>query len=64
MSDTHATVSCRGLLQVVPKFGNPVPHTAQQQWVFRMRRIGPDWKIDDVSASQTQTGARRGGGQD
>jgi hypothetical protein len=64
MSDTQATVSCRGLLQVVPKFGNPVPLTSQQQWVFRMRRIGPDWKIDDVSASQTKTGAARGGGQD
>jgi hypothetical protein len=61
MGDVLATVSCRGTLQVVPRSGNPSPVTADQEWVFKMRRVGVDWKIDDVSSTQPTP---RAGGQD
>jgi hypothetical protein len=64
MDDARATVTCRGLLQVVPKAGNPDRLVSEQQWVFKMRRIGADWKIDDVSASRAQGPVWRGSGQD
>jgi len=64
MDDARATVTCRGLLQVVPKVGNRGPLVSDQQWVFKMRRIGTDWKIDDVSASRAQGPVARGSGQD
>jgi hypothetical protein len=50
--DASATAYCRGTYQYVRKVGNPTPLLAEQQWVFKMRRAGSTWKIDDVSASQ------------
>jgi hypothetical protein len=55
----RATASCRGTLQIVRRVGSPAPIRAEQQWVFRMRRLSGDWKIDDVSAVQ-MTAATRG----
>jgi hypothetical protein len=52
VTDSRATASCRGTLEYVRKVGNPAPLTATQEWVFKMRRSGNDWKIDEVSASQ------------
>jgi hypothetical protein len=53
VADSRATANCRGTLQFVRKVGNSEPLIADQQWVFKMRRLGADWKIDEVSASQT-----------
>jgi hypothetical protein len=53
VADSRATANCRGTLQFVRKVGNPAPLTADQQWVFTMRRFGADWQIDEVSATQT-----------
>ncbi len=53
VADSRATANCRGTLQFVRKVGNSAPLTADQQWVFKMRRLGAEWKIDEVSASQT-----------
>jgi intracellular sulfur oxidation DsrE/DsrF family protein len=61
MNDTRATVSCRGTLRVVPKVGSSAPLAAEQQWIFRMRRSGADWTIDDVSSAQVAATARAGG---
>jgi len=55
----RAIASCRGTLQIVRRVGSPAPIRAEQQWVFRMRRLSGDWKIDDVSAVQ-MTAATRG----
>jgi hypothetical protein len=52
VTDGSATARCRGTLQIVRKVGNSMPLTAEQEWVFKMRRLGADWKIDDVAASQ------------
>ena len=51
--DANATAYCRGTLEYVRKVGNPAPLSAEQQWVFKMRRQDGAWKIDDVSASQS-----------
>jgi hypothetical protein len=52
VTGARATAQCRGTLQFVRKVGNPLPLTTEQQWVFTMRRLGAEWKIDQVSASQ------------
>ena len=48
----RATARCRGTLQIVRRVGSPAPVRAEQEWVFRMRRLSGDWKIDDVSSMQ------------
>jgi len=47
-----ATVYCRGKLEYVRKVGNPTPLMVEQQWQFKLRRLGTGWKIDEVLASQ------------
>jgi len=34
----------------VRKIGNPTPRTGNQEFVFKMRKLGDDWFIDNVSA--------------
>jgi hypothetical protein len=57
VNDTRAVAHCRGTVQFVRKVGNPVPLTSEQVWIFKMRRSGPDWKIDQVSASPAPVAA-------
>jgi hypothetical protein len=38
----------------VRKIGNPTPRTGHQEFVFKMRKLGDDWFIDDVSAVARQ----------
>lgn len=57
VSDSQATVSCDGTLEVVRKVGNAVPLKADQHWVFKMRRLAGMWKIDQVSTSQAPVNA-------
>jgi hypothetical protein len=52
VENASATAYCRGTLEYVRKVGNPTPLLAEQQWMFKMRRAGTGWKIDEVSASQ------------
>ena len=55
VNDSRAVAECRGTLQFVRKVGNSIPLTSEQQWIFKMRRFGADWKIDAVSASPAST---------
>ena len=57
VNDTRAVAHCRGTVQFVRKVGSPVPLTSEQVWIFKMRRFGGDWKIDQVSASPAPVAA-------
>jgi hypothetical protein len=52
-----AVASCHGTAQYVTKVGRSAPRTEQQQWLFRMRKFGAEWKIDGVSATQVAAGS-------
>jgi hypothetical protein len=54
-----ASASCRGTIQYVPKVGNSTPHVHAQHWTFTMRKMGADWKIEQVAGSQLSGAARR-----
>jgi hypothetical protein len=56
---SSASASCRGTIQYVPKVGNSTPHVQAQHWIFTMRKMGADWKIERVTASQLGGAARR-----
>jgi hypothetical protein len=51
ISDTSATARCRGKLEYVRKVGDPTPRTGNQEWVFKMRKLGDEWIIDGLDAS-------------
>ena len=57
VNDARAVANCRGTVQYVRKVGNSIPLTSEQLWVFKMRRFGADWKIDEVSASPAPVAA-------
>lgn len=59
--ESGATVHCRGSVQFVRKVGNPVPLTAQQEWLFRMRKFGNEWVIEEVAASRSSASAQAPG---
>jgi hypothetical protein len=50
VDDTVAFARCRGTLEYVPKVGSPTPRSGSQEWMFRMQKLGTEWKIDDVNA--------------
>jgi hypothetical protein len=56
---SSASASCRGTIQYVPKVGNSTPHVQAQHWIFRMRKMGADWKIEQMTGSQLAGAARR-----
>ena len=56
--ESHATASCDGSVEFVRRVGRPVPMTAQQRWVFKMRKIGTHWTIEEVIASPGEAGIR------
>jgi hypothetical protein len=58
ITDTSATTRCRGTVEYVRKIGNPTPRTGYQDVVFRMRKLGGDWFIDDVRASELDVAKR------
>jgi hypothetical protein len=60
VTGAEATADCRGRIAVIRKVGNPVPLTADQRWLFTMRRQGPDWRIAAVVSSQSATGGAEG----
>ena len=54
LADASATTRCRGTVEYVRKIGNPTPRTGNQEFVFKMRKLGDDWFIDNVSAVARQ----------
>ena len=52
LTGSQATADCRGTLQIMRHVGNSAPITAEQQWLFTMRRLAGRWVIRDVSVSQ------------
>jgi hypothetical protein len=49
---TTATARCSGTLEFVRKVGSDAPMMLQQEWLFKMRKYGTEWKIQEVTASQ------------
>ena len=52
--ESNATASCHGSVEFVRRVGRPEPMTAQQRWVFKMRKIGTHWMIEEVIASPAE----------
>jgi hypothetical protein len=48
-----AVVRCHGTIQFVRRVGGGAPRIERQQWVFKLRKSGAHWLIDDVRSSQT-----------
>lgn len=52
----QATAECHGTLAQAPSPENPAPVPSEYQWVFRLRRDGSAWKIEEISrASVVET---------
>jgi len=58
IADTSATSHCRGMVEYVRKIGSDTPRTGYQDLVFKMRKLGGDWFIDEVSASELAVARR------
>jgi hypothetical protein len=52
MDGSSATVVCRGSIRYVRKVGAPGPAIERHEWHFTLRKLGDDWKIAGVTASQ------------
>ena len=52
IADSSATPHCRGMVEYVRKIGSSAPRTGYQDLVFKMRKLGDEWFIDEVSASE------------
>jgi hypothetical protein len=55
LTESTATVRCLGTVHFVRKVGNPTPRSEHQQWLFTMGKVGSEWKIERVVASQVST---------
>jgi len=60
---SSATARCRGTVEYVRKVGSPAPQFGHQEWVFKMRKLGSAWKIDEVMASQVSADGARSRGR-
>jgi hypothetical protein len=58
IADTNATTRCRGIVEYVRKIGGGTPRTGHQDLVFKMRKLGSDWYIDEVNASELAVARR------
>jgi hypothetical protein len=58
IAGTSGTSRCRGLVEYVPKIGSATPRSGRQDLVFKMRKLGSDWFIDEVSASELSLARR------
>ena len=56
--ESNATARCDGSVEFVRRVGRSGPMTAQQRWVFKMRKIGTHWMIEEVIASPAEAGIR------
>ena len=59
IDDAKATTRCRGTIEYVRRIGSSTPRTGYQDFVFTLRKLGSNWIIYDVSASQADVAARR-----
>jgi hypothetical protein len=50
VSGDSASVTCHGSTRYVPKVGSQDPRTEPRIWSFRLRKNGPDWKIQSMRA--------------
>ena len=49
IAGTSATTQCRGTVEYVRKIGSSSPRTGYQDIVFKMRKRGSEWFIDEVT---------------
>jgi hypothetical protein len=63
LNGEQATAQCRGRHKFVGKANNSVTIASEQQWLFKMRRAGGEWRIEDVSPSQISAPTAAGRGQ-
>ena len=57
--ESNATASCHGTVEFVRRVGRSEPLTSHQRWIFKMRKFGTDWMIEQVTASPlSATGSR------
>lgn len=52
VADATATARCQGTVRFVRTFGGRDPVNAPTGWLFRMRRAGESWTIEDVTGSE------------
>ena len=58
IADAKATTRCRGTAEYVRKVGSSTPRTEYQDLTFKMRKLGNEWFIDEVSASELAVARR------
>jgi hypothetical protein len=58
ITDTSATTHCRGAVEYVRKIGSSTPRTGYQDLTFKLRKLGSDWFIDEVEASELAVARR------
>jgi len=58
IDDAKATTRCRGTIEYVRRIGSPTPRTGYQDFVFTLRKLGSNWIIYDVAASQADVARR------
>jgi hypothetical protein len=49
---TTAKALCSGSARYVPRIGSREPRVESRSWDFRLRRIGPDWRIEQARADR------------
>jgi hypothetical protein len=54
----RAVARCDGTVQFVRAVGSADPRVERQQWTFQLRKLGGQWRIDDVVASPQGRAAR------
>jgi hypothetical protein len=47
-----AVARCHGTTRYVRKIGDPAPLVERHDWIFNMRKVGSEWKIDAVTTDQ------------
>jgi hypothetical protein len=55
VADGEASARCRGSMWFVPKIGRSEPRESAQDWVFKLKKLGDEWKIADVTATVSQS---------
>jgi hypothetical protein len=51
IAENDASARCRGSVWFVPKIGRSEPRESPQDWVFKLKKVGDEWKIDQVTAT-------------
>ncbi len=59
VEETTAVAHCSGSVEFVPKIGGGTARLAQQAWLFNLRKLGREWKIEDVTATSSAVASNR-----